>query len=603
MISQVFVCGMSRSGTTLLTTVLDSHPDVSMGYELLPAGIVHAGAAGKKILDAGDEARSCSAALEDSGEHDLSVLVHRADRSLVAPAQLAEILRSFAQAGLTDLTSLEGRVALSQAIVETKARREGTSITGFKLNSPAIARFDEVVGDGAAYVYIVRDPRDVWRSHVERGFDRTLEQTADAWGEYLRRFENFAGRNPGRTFLVRYEDLVSSPSQTLDAMCAAIGLSRDPAMDRFYESKASVLRGGHANSEQLSQDFFTSSIRRWEGLSDSDLKAIESRCHDGMVAHGYEKITDAGFRFPAIEWRRNRDRLAKKRAYYLNEYADLVLPAVETYPHRTWLEATTAPPRDRPDEVLVIRHDVDHDIENAVAMARWEADHGIRTTYCVLHTAWYYARTTSHGRVTARSEEMVEACLEIQEMGHEINLHNNLIVLALRTGVDPYDLLEEELHFLRGRGVHVRGTSTHGDGLCGELGVQNMELFSETVYPSRGGARVIGHEGREVMVGTRSMREFDLAYEGYDLPRDIYISDSGGRLRVEADTPGRAGLRRHEMDPPPPYRKVVGILTHPVWWDLSEDGPGSRPEFGFQALTGTVEARSVRSRLRALLRR
>jgi hypothetical protein len=602
LISHVFACGMSRSGTTLLTTILDSHPDVSMGYELLPAGLDDAASAAEKILAAGEEARACSAALEASGEHDLSVLVHRADRSLVSPVELAGILRSFAEEGRGDLSSFEGRIAVSKAIAEAKARQEGTSITGFKVNSPRVGLFDQAVGDGAVYVYILRDPRDVWRSHVQRGFDRTLEQTMAAWGDYLRRFENFARRNPDRAFLVRYEDLVQSPKETLDAMCETIGLSRDPAMDRFYESKASVLRGGHANSEELSQDFFTTSIGRWDGLSEEDLRAIESRCHDGMAAHGYEKVTDAGFRFPEPEWKRNRERLEKKRLYYLNEYADLVLPAVKTYPHRTWLEATTAPAGDRPEEILVIRHDIDHDIENAVTMARWEADHGIRTTYCVLHTAWYYARTSA-GRVTARSEEMVEACLEIQAMGHEINLHNNLIVTALRTGADPYDLLAEELDFLRSRGLDVRGTSTHGDSLCGELGVQNMELFSETVYPSRGGARTIRHEGHEITIGTRSMEEFGLAYEGYDLPRDVYVTDSGGRLRVEADTPGRAGLRRHEMDPPPAYRKVVGILTHPVWWDLSEDAPTRREELGFQALARSVESRPSRRLLRDFLRR
>lgn len=39
MIRHVFACGMSRSGTTLLATILDSHPAISMGYELLPAGL------------------------------------------------------------------------------------------------------------------------------------------------------------------------------------------------------------------------------------------------------------------------------------------------------------------------------------------------------------------------------------------------------------------------------------------------------------------------------------------------------------------------------------------------------------------------------------
>src|SRR5687767_13795464 len=32
----VFVCGMSRSGTTLLAAVLDAHSRIAMGYELIP---------------------------------------------------------------------------------------------------------------------------------------------------------------------------------------------------------------------------------------------------------------------------------------------------------------------------------------------------------------------------------------------------------------------------------------------------------------------------------------------------------------------------------------------------------------------------------------
>ena len=50
MFSHVFAFGISRTGTTLLTTVLDSHPDVSMGYELLPTGIDDAAAASQLIL-------------------------------------------------------------------------------------------------------------------------------------------------------------------------------------------------------------------------------------------------------------------------------------------------------------------------------------------------------------------------------------------------------------------------------------------------------------------------------------------------------------------------------------------------------------------------
>jgi len=234
-----------------------------------------------------------------------------------------------------------------------------------------------------------------------------------------------------------------------------------------------------------------------------------------------------------------------------------------------------------------------------VKLARWEAEHGIRATYCVLHTAWYYGRFDG-GRLLARSEDMVEACLEIQAMGHEINLHNNAVTVALRTGVDPYDVIEEELEYLRGRGLDIHGTSTHGDGLCHKLGYRNFELFSETAPD---GPRTLEHEGHRVTIGTRPMTEFGLTYEGYDLPRDVYITDSGGSLKVVAETPGRAGKSREEMSPPPPYRRVVGLLTHPCWWDLESQPPRGRDDIRYATLLRRLdgEAGSSSSRLRRLM--
>jgi hypothetical protein len=94
-------------------------------------------------------------------------------------------------------------------------------------------------------------------------------------------------------------------------------------------------------------------------------------------------------------------------------------------------------------------------------------------------------------------------------------------------------------------------------------------------------------DGHRVEIGTRSMAEFDLDYEGYDLPRDVYISDSGGVLRVVTDTVGRAGVKRRELPAEAvPYDRVLGILTHPVWWNL-DPAPAAAPrgELSFASLT------------------
>lgn len=607
MVSQIYVSGMSRSGTTLLTTVIDAHPDVSMGYELLTKGIDDAGAACQLIMDHGPaDARTCSDRLRDVGHEQLAALVHRAERALVSPTELAGILRDLSAQGQNNLSSLAGRATLAGAIVSAKARQEQTSITGYKLNAPRIGEFDRLVDEEAVYVGIVRDPRDVWRSHVENDFGRSAQEVARTWNTYLRRFAAFTKRHPDRCHLVRYEDLVRSPGETLDALCRGVGLRRDESMDRFYDSKASVLRGGHVNSAALARDFFTDSVGRWEHVAESDLRTLESACYSGMDEHGYRRATDSGFRFTERECAKQRVRLEKKRRYFLGELTELLGPATRALPHRTWREATTPATSKRPDDVLVIRHDIDQDIETAVRMARWESEQGIRATYCVLHTAWYYGRFKNR-RLTARSEDMVEACLEIQSLGHEINLHNNAVVAGLRTGADPFDILGEELDFLRGRGLDVTGTSTHGDPLCRTLGFRNLEMFSECVDPDAGGVRAVEHESQRVVLGERSMSELGLTYEGYDLPRDIYISDSGGTLRAETRRPGRPRTPGSQQDVIPAYRRVVGILVHPVWWDFDNALPTGRPDVSYRNLVQSAAARYpisrqhwVRNRLRRL---
>jgi hypothetical protein len=592
----VFVYGMSRSGTTLVTAVLDAHPQISMGYELLPKGLGDPADAAQRIRATGtDDADACAEALRARGEEQLAVYVLRSARCLVWPTEAADVLEAVAGDGIKEITSLADRTAVSRRVTDVKSAKEGTSISGWKLNNPTIGRFDKLVDD-AAYVCILRDPRDVWRSHVENDFGRTVDQVAATWRRYLETFERFAAKNPGRCHLVRYEDLVSSPQQELDRLCEHLGIPRDAAMDSFFESKASVLRGGHANSELLAQDFFTTSVDRWrDTLEPSDVIALESACYDGMDRHGYTRETAAGFRFDDEMWTKKLRRLSRKRAYFADEYERLVLPAVASLPTLTWHEACTRTPASPQDDLLLIRHDIDQDVENAVAMARWESEHGIRSTYCVLHSAWYYGRFDESGNLVARSEQMVERCLEIQAMGHEINLHNNLVVTALKTGRDPYELLAEELDYLRSRGLRVTGTSTHGDPLCGQAGFYNMELFSETAYPSRGGRRFVEHEGRRVEIGARSMAEFDLEYEGYDLPRDIYVSDSGGKLKLVTGTPGRAGLTREELGASVPYARIVGMLTHPVWWDFGRSAPSPRAQIDFRRLMEQAERMPPRS--------
>lgn len=94
--------------------------------------------------------------------------------------------------------------------------------------------------------------------------------------------------------------------------------------------------------------------------------------------------------------------------------------------------------------VIGLRHDVDaaserteDAFETALAMARWEFDHGYSSTYYLLHGSRYW------------TEENLARAMEFEELGHEVGLHLNGIAEAFRQKRDPVEIVAEALAQLR----------------------------------------------------------------------------------------------------------------------------------------------------------
>ena len=212
-------------------------------------------------------------------------------------------------------------------------------------------------------------------------------------------------------------------------------------------------------------------------------------------------------------------------------------------------------------KVCLLRHDVDYDIDQAVKMAEVEYEVDVQSTYFVLHTAGYY-----------KAAGFIEKCRYLQDLGHEVGLHNNIITVAL---AKPYEctekLLAQELAYLRDNDLDIRGTVAHGDDLCHELNYINYQIFKGCEARNRPD-NIAGVE-----FYTIDMADHGLDYEALFIKRHSYLSDSGRMWSWNYPKKAEPIESHQESQDVIAYVNKLGavegefvlqVLVHPIWWLL-----------------------------------
>jgi hypothetical protein len=190
---------------------------------------------------------------------------------------------------------------------------------------------------------------------------------------------------------------------------------------------------------------------------------------------------------------------------------------------------------------LALRHDVDSRLDGALVLARLEHDRGLRATYFLLHTASYW-----------NEPDLPSRARRLQELGHEVGFHNDLVTLQRLEGVDAGAYLRDQLARLRDGGIEIVGAAAHGSPWCHRLGFHNNYVFAGWDEP------VPGFPATEVPQKL-DPADFGLEYEAYHVPRDVYFSDS-----TFVD-----GRRAHPADLRLEPGKRTIVLVHPCHWDSS----------------------------------
>lgn len=194
--------------------------------------------------------------------------------------------------------------------------------------------------------------------------------------------------------------------------------------------------------------------------------------------------------------------------------------------------------------VTNIRHDIDLNLPASVAMAEFEKELEIRSTYFVLNTADYWA-----DKVLLR-----EGISRIISAGHYIGWHNDALSEHFRTDKKLKDCISEPLDELRTM-ANVTGTASHGSSECHVHGFLNYSVFKGTKFNPN--FPFIPNDQFD-------LSEFGLKYEAYHTGNTHYLSDSHGRWSKDIE-----GLTTDINDRIDRMRIVkLQVLVHPEWWSL-----------------------------------
>lgn len=303
----VFVCGHPKSGTSLVRSLLDSHPQLVVYPEepqffrrFLPKA---AGLGLDQKLDLADQ-----------------LLIHIFDWNKTNPPA--------SQAGFPDRDySAVSKEAVSRAmrqLVSEQYRQDGDIL------SAAVLAFGQVSGQlndktirwvektpyteyyveqilswwpEALFIHAVRDPRDNYVSYQRKHPEWSVRTFAESWshstGAGLAHQKKYG---TDQYLLLRYEQLIQSPDETLGTLCHFMGIDNHPVLK--MPTRNGLSWGGNSMFAEQFNEISAAPEGRWKkSMSVDDLVLLEGLTRSELVQMGYAlsgaRLSDAR---PAVIW-------------------------------------------------------------------------------------------------------------------------------------------------------------------------------------------------------------------------------------------------------------------------------------------------------------
>jgi len=270
----VFIVGVPRSGTTLLRTLLDSHPNIACG----PESPWIAGSYG-----------------DLTSFKDLYASLTEDERG---PA------RNFTGVGKADVARALGRAVsgIFEAYAGARGKRRWVEKTPSHMMD---LDFLHAMFPNARYVHIVRDGRDVacstyngraqWGMLVDKdkAIRITRNNALERWARWERTLTDAIAEHGLEVLTLRYEDLISRPEKELKAVVDFIGEHFDPGM-LDYAAAEHDYPNWEAGSRDVSQkaSLVNASVGRWKTEYPAEqLARASDLVRVKLAEYGYDRMS------------------------------------------------------------------------------------------------------------------------------------------------------------------------------------------------------------------------------------------------------------------------------------------------------------------------
>lgn len=272
-----FLMCSERSGSNLITRIMDSHPEVCGPSPVHLFRILT-----ENIMRYGD--------ITDNENR--AVLIK--DIIELLDTKLGEWVTKWNFETLYRASSGKSLSGILRLIYESEAQAQGKHRLFIKENhSYRYYRWLKREFPNSRFVWMVRDPRDMalsWK--LSPNLRGSVIRATKTWQEdQSQSMKLYLAAIPDEVTLLRYEDLLTTAEKSLHSICQNLKLAFNPEMLAFFQASATRTNARKSKDWQnLEKPLMQKNFNKYSsGLNRDEIRYIESQCAAEMDFLGYNR--------------------------------------------------------------------------------------------------------------------------------------------------------------------------------------------------------------------------------------------------------------------------------------------------------------------------